>query len=88
MLKKGKEQRFALRQEQCGRSRLHSFPCSFWSLCVSVSAAVASIVQDSVVNIYIYIYIWTGLITITVEKRSPYVANTHLIAPPNHVFFA
>ena len=34
------------------------------------------------------IYIETGLITITVEKRSPYVANTHLIAPPNHVFFA
>ena len=38
--------------------------------------------------IYLFIYFWTGLITITVEKRSPYVANTHLIAPPNHVFFA
>ena len=39
-------------------------------------------------SLYMYVYIWTGLNTVTVEKRSPYVANTHLIAPPNHVFFA
>ena len=56
MLKKGKEQRFALRQEQCGCSRFHSFPCFFWSLCFSISAAAASFVQDSLVYIYIYIY--------------------------------
>ena len=53
MLKKGKEQRFALRQEQseqCGCSRFHSFPCSFWSLCFSISAAAASFVQDSYID--------------------------------------
>ena len=57
MLKKGKEQRFALRQDQCGCSRCHSFLCSFWSLCLSISAVAASFVQDSVVYIYIYILI-------------------------------
>ena len=50
MLKKGEEQRFALRQEQCGCSRFHSFPCSFWSLCFSISAAAASFVQDSYID--------------------------------------
>ena len=56
MLKKGKEQRFALRQEQCGCSRFHSLTCSFWSLCFSISAAAASFVQDCVVySLYIYI---------------------------------
>ena len=45
-LKKGKEQRFALRQEQSGCFRFHSFPCSFCGLYFSISAAAASFVQD------------------------------------------
>ena len=48
---------FALRQEQCGCSRFHSFPCSFvleFVLCES--AAAASFVQVSYIYIYIAIF--------------------------------
>ena len=71
MLKKGKEQRFALRQEQCGCSRFHSFPCSFWSLCFSISAASRKLCSYTYTYIYIcidvYIYIYINIIHIQYE---------------------
>ena len=64
MLKTGKEQRLPVRQEQCGCSRFRSFPCSFWSLCFSFSAAAAlfktvCVVYMYIVFKYVYIYIYT-----------------------------